>query len=562
MVEVISQSLLFDIGVILIVASIVAYILRYFRQPLIPAYIIAGLILGPLGLKIIEDVDIIRNISEIGILFLLFIVGLEMDVKKLKKLGLVTIITGFFQVVLTFLIGFFVAQRLGFDSLNAVYAGLIIAFSSTMIVIKLLHDKDELNTLHGRIIIGILFVQDILVVLALTILMGTTTFTLVAIIPLLLKVTGLIIFAYLLNRFVMPAVFRVAANSSELLFLVAVATCFFFALGAYMLGFSVAIGGFIAGLTLASLPYNLNIIGHVSPLKDFFATIFFVSLGLQLTFVNFASVVKPLFIFLALVVLLKPFIVLLILSLLGYDKRNAFVSAVALAQISEFSLILVMSVGNVSQELFSLTILLGIISIGLTVYILKYEMYVYSFFAPMLALFEKLSKKHRELDYEVPDHKKIILFGCSRMGGTFLKSFQRVNKQALIIDFNPEVIDSLRKERVPCMYGDMGNKEILKRINFRHAKVVISTVASAEDNLRLLAYLKKVRSHATVFIAAQTLDESLTLYDAGADYVLLPTIMSGYMMANMLQKYMGNKAGLQKLKRDHLKRLLEMKTNG
>jgi len=288
LVQNLPQSLLFTIGIILIVATFFAYIAKVFKQPLIPAYIIAGLVLGPIGLKVIQDVEVIHSLSEIGIVFLLFIVGLEMDLKKLRTVGFVTLITGVLQVVLTFFAGYFTSLLLGFDHINAVYTGLVIAFSSTMIVIKLLFDEDELSTLHGRIILGVLFIQDLIVIVALMILGGSTTFSLGSVGLSLLKFIFLLFIAYAINKFIAFRIFRFAAKSSELLFLLSVATCFVFAMGAYLLDFSIAIGAFFGGITLANLPYNLNIIARINSLKDFFATIFFVSLGLQLVFIGFS----------------------------------------------------------------------------------------------------------------------------------------------------------------------------------------------------------------------------------------------------------------------------------
>src|SRR3989344_5725938 len=369
----VDQSLLFSIGIIFIVAAFFAYIARIFKQPLIPAYIIAGLVLGPIGLKLIQDVELIQSISEIGIVFLLFIVGLEMDLQKLKKLGSVTVITGVLQVILTFAAGYAIALLLGFDQINAVYAGLILAFSSTMIVIKLLSDEDELNTLHGRIILGVLFIQDIIVIIALTVLLSADSLTVMTLLTTLEKFIALLLAVYVLNRFIVHSLFKFAAKSSELLFLLSVAVCFLFSLGAYLLDFSIAIGAFLGGITLANLPYNLNLIARISSLKDFFATIFFVSLGLQLVFVNISTIFFPLFIFLLVIILLKPIIVMIILSFLGYDKRNAFVSSV----------------------LFSITILLGVISIALTAYIMKYELSFYTKINYFLSFFEKLSKRKK-----------------------------------------------------------------------------------------------------------------------------------------------------------------------
>lgn len=546
------QNLLFSLGIILITAAFFAYLAKLFKQPLIPAYIITGLVLGPIGLKLIQDIELIHSISEIGIVFLLFIVGLEMDLHKLKQLGSVTIITGVLQVALTFLAGYAVALLLGFDQINAMYAGLILAFSSTMIVIKLLSDEDELNTLHGRIILGILFVQDILVIFALAVLLNAEAFSIMTLLATLEKFIALLLAVYVFNRFIVHSLFKFAAKSSELLFLLSVAVCFLFALAAYLLDFSIAIGAFLGGITLANLPYNLNIIARINSLKDFFAIIFFVSLGLQLVLINLSAILLPLFLFLLIVILLKPVIVMLILSAMGYDKRNAFVSSIALAQISEFSLILALSVDNISQELFSITILLGVLSIALTAYLMKYELSFYTKINSFLSHFERLSKKKKQFGYEFHDHPEIILFGANRVGGTFLRSYHHLKRKVLVIDFNPEVIERLKQEKTPCLYGDLANIEILKRINFKSAKVIISTVAREQDNFFLMDYVKNIRTEALIILTAKTKEEAIALYDAGADYVLVPHVKSGEIISGLLGKYLNDKKGLEKIKRSHI----------
>ncbi len=548
----IPQNLLFSLGLILITATFFAYIAQIFKQPLIPAYIIAGLVLGPIGLGIIKDISLIQSISEIGIIFLLFIVGLELDLNKIKSVGFVTIITGILQVLLTFIAGFFVAGFLGFDTINSVYAGLIIAFSSTMIVVKLLFDEDELNTIHGRIILGILFVQDFFAIFALSILIGSESFSFFSIFPILLKLSLFIFCAYIINKFIAYPLFKFAAKSPELLFLLSLAICFIFTLVAYLLDFSIAIGAFFGGVTLANIPYNLNIISRVNPLKDFFATIFFVSLGLQLVFVGFTKIISPLFLFLALVILLKPFIIMIILSLLGYDKRNSFVSSVALAQISEFGLILALSATNMSKELFSITILLGVISIALTAYIIKYELKVYNKISFLLAIFEKLSKRKKLLGYEIKDHPQIILFGADRVGGTFLNNFKQYHKKLFILDYNPEIIEDLKNKKISCLYGDSSNIEILKRINFLSAKIVISTIPSEKDNLFIINYLKDIRFNGTIIMTSRTNEDALDLYKNGADYVIVPYSKSGEILSGLLGKYFDNKKGLEKLKNSHI----------
>ena len=404
-----------------------------------------------------------------------------------------------------------------------------------------------------------MFVQDVLVVLALTIFMGTSEFTIVNILPLLGKFLILAVIAYLFNRFLAFRMFRSAAKSNELLLLMAVAFCFLFALLVYLFGYSIAMGAFFGGITLANLPYSTNIIGSMMSLKDFFATIFFVSLGLQLVLTDILAIIQPLLILLGVVLIIKPLIILIILSIMGYDKRNSFASAVSLSQISEFSLILVMGVSNISQELFTITILLAIITIVGTSYIMKYEMFFYNKLIPILAYLEKLSLTKRDKDFaHTRSKKKVLLFGSGKMGEMFLRSLKRVKRHLLVVDFDPEVIEDLRKRKIPSFYGDMTNHEILKHINFDHAKFIISAIPNAQDNLRLLLYLRQVKSRALTFVTAITMEEALDLYDAGADYVIIPAIMSGESVAQLLEKFMDDPKALRKIKKKHLKHLLEM----
>lgn len=554
------SSILFDIGLVFVFAALVAFIARLIKQPLIPAYIIAGLILGPIGLSIIHDTTIIKSISEIGIIFLLFIVGMEMDLKSLRNIGWTTLIVGSVQVVLTFLLGYFTALNfLGFDGLNSIYAGLVLAFSSTMIVVKLLSDENELNTLHGRIIVGVLFLQDIFVILALTILMGTSTFSFELVYPIILKFLGLLLIAFLLNRFVVKKVFGFAAKSQELLFLLSLAICFLFVFLAYLFGFSISIGAFIAGITIASLPYNLNIVAKISSLKDFFSVVFFVGLGLQLGIVNFDLVFIPLLAFLLITFLFKPLIILILLSILGYDKRIAFTSAISLAQLSEFSLILVMYLSNVNEVLFTTTILAAVISIGLTAYLIKYELELFLKIAPLMRLFERMSLIKRNGRKELNEKKQVILFGYHRLGQVLLKKLILLKKNALVIDYNPEAIHKLREKKISAVYGDMANQELLNEINFDSVKIIISTVPKLNDTIMMLDYLKARNINAQTFVTANDLDDALTLYKNGTNYVILPHLMSGEGVSLMLGRFIDNKKMLVKLRKEHINHIIKLK---
>ena len=377
------MNIFFEIGLVIILATIGATISKIIRQPKIPAYIIIGVIIGP-GLQLITNTELISTLSEIGIAFLLFLVGLELELKKLRSVGWVSGIGGALQTFSVFMIGYFVAQMMMYSQIQAMYLGLIVTFSSTMVAIKLLADKKELNTLHGKIVIGILLVQDIIAILLILILTSLSQFSGGLVIPLfIIKALAITVVTILLSKYAFPYVFKFAASSRELLFLMSISICFLFAFIFHYMGFSIIIGAFVAGVALGNLPYNLEIISRVTSLRDFFAILFFVSLGLNFMMVDFSSIILPLVIFTIAVVFVKPLVIMVITSFFGFSKRTSFFSGMSLAQVSEFSLIIVaigLEFGHISHDLFSLVTLLTIITIALTSYFIKFNNFIYNKF--------------------------------------------------------------------------------------------------------------------------------------------------------------------------------------
>jgi len=554
--------LFFSIGVIIILATLLGYLIKVIKQPLIPAYILAGVILGPLGLGVVQHAESIKSLSEMGIAFLLFIVGLEIDIKKLRSVSTVSIMGGFLQVVFTFLFGLVLASLLGLDTVTSVYVGMIVAFSSTMVVIKLLSDKDEIDTLHGRIIIGIMLMQDILAILALSIMESLSGFSYTTLVITVAQGALLVAVSMLASKYLLPPLFKFAAKSQELFFLLAVSVCFAFALLAYFMGFSIMIGAFIAGVGMASLPYNVDIIGRVMSLKDFFSTIFFISLGMQLVMIG-KDMIIPLILLIVFVVLLKPLIVMVLTSFFGYEQRTSFLTSMSLGQVSEFSLVMV-TLGyyqfrHVSQEFFSMIVLLTVITITLTAYFIKHDNILYMKASPYLRIFEKLSSEKKKFEYKTKDHKPyIVIFGCHRMGNIFLASLKKLHKSILIVDFNPEVIDGLIANKTPCLYGDVMNSEVMDSIDLNSVKIIISTVPNESDNEFLIEYVKSNNPKVKVFVTSNHLHQALDLYELGADYVILPHIIGGKKVSGFLLDVLEGKRDLKEIRNDHLKELLSL----
>ncbi|NQU98858.1 cation:proton antiporter [Candidatus Woesearchaeota archaeon] len=554
-------NIFFDIGIIIIFATILGYIGRLLKQPLIPLYILAGIIIGPVGFGWITDYEVITTLSEIGVAFLLFVVGLELDFRKLKDIGHVVIIGSIIQIVTMFLVGVVVGVWLGFVSEELIYLGLIVSFSSTMVVIKLLADKNELDTLHGRIVIGILLMEDLFAILAISSLQTIGNFSTFLLIEALLKVFGLIGLVYVSGRFIFPPIFKVAARSQEILFLIAITVCFSFGMLGVVLGLSIAIGAFLAGVSLANLPYNMEIESKVRSLRDFFATIFFVSLGMKLVFTNISFWIPTLIVLTAVIIVFKPLLITSILSFFGYKRKTAFMTSATLAQTSEFSLIIIAQgaiLGHVNNEFLSITTLLATITITASTYFIKFDSQIYEKLKKYLRFFESFSKTNRELTYmdEHPEHK-VVLIGYDRMGYSIAKSLRKINKEYLIVDFNPDIIKKLIRSKQPCIYGDAGDTEILEKLKLHQVEMVISTIPDINAAKLLIQKIRHVNAHAIIIVTTMDIEDALQLYDKGADYVIMPHLLGGNHMAIMLEDISYDFDKLINTKISHIKELKE-----
>lgn len=538
-------EILFEIGIMIIVAGLLAFIFKALKQPRIPAYIIAGIILGPLSLGLIENSNVILALSEIGVAFLLFFAGLEIDFSNLKRVGKITLIAGIIQMGLMALLTVALLIFQKFNSIEMMHIILVVAFSSTMVVIKILSDKEELNTLHGRIIIGILLIQDIVAIIALTVL--TTNLNWLSILISLGKAILFIVFGLIVAKVSGP-IFKLSAKSSELILIISLAFLFLFAISAYSFGLSLVIGAFFAGVALANSPFKVDIKGRIHPLRDFFGAILFVSLGMQLVWIS-QEYLKLFFLLLGLIIIIKPIVLILSIRILGYTNRTAFLTGNSLGQSSEFALILLtqgLLLSQISQSLFSVLVFVIILSMSLTVYFINYESKLYKIFLYPARLFEKIPTRKEELNYGIIKKKKIIIFGCHRTGTLILKKFSDIKNDLLIIDFNPDIIRSLIQKKVPCLYGDFANPEIIKKIKFMNPEIIISTIPDHEDNLNLIEKTKKINSKIIIIVMAEHIHEALELYKKGADYVILPKVISGLRINEFIDKIKHDRKGIKK----------------
>ncbi|MCB9359194.1 cation:proton antiporter [Candidatus Woesearchaeota archaeon] len=568
------ESIFFDIGIIIIIASVFGYILKILKQPLIPAYVLAGVLLGPYGLRIIDDIHVIDNLAEMGIAFLLFVVGMEMDFDRMKSIGLIASVGGTLQIIVLSTIGWLIGIFLGFSMIEAVYCGLMVAFSSTMVVIKLLADKNELDTLHGRIVIGFLLIEDIFAILALLIISNFSKVLhegiIIILSILLVKIIVIMIFTYVMGKWVFPPLFKMGAESQEILFLLAITTCFLFAFFSAVIGLSVAIGAFLAGLALANLPYNLDIMNKIKALLIFFTTIFFAALGMKLYIPSWSALIIPLICFVAFITFGKPIITSMICSIFGYKRRTSMISAISIAQTSEFSLIIVAlgltpAIGHLSEGSIipALAILLAIVTMVITSYTIKWDTGIYDRIKGAFGWLNKIGSGNRELDMiKIEDKYDAVLIGHDRIGYSVLKTLQKQHKKSIVIEFNPEIVRHLVNQGVPCIYGDISDIEVLEKINIKEAEIIVSTANDMHDNLSLLHYCKKHGSKGIIFTTALNVDDALKLYSHGSDYVILPHFLGGHHVSVMLEEETMDLNNMLKNKLEHIKELEHRKSLG
>lgn len=559
----INGDIFLQLGIIVIIAAAAAYILKLLKQPQILAYVLAGILITPV-FKLVTDTSMIESMSLIGVAFLLFIVGMEIDLKKLQSVALVSTLGGGILILLMFVLGYLLALLLGFLNIEAAYIGLMLAFSSTMVVMKILSDRRELNTLHGRIIVGILLLEDIVAIFALSILTSLTDFTISLFGIALLKFLMLFATAFLCSKYLFPRIFRFAAQKQELLLITSVAVCFLFSLAFFYFGFSIVIGAFLAGLTLGNLEYNLDIIGKIKPLRDFFSLLFFVSLGMGLSLSVFKKLWLPLIVLTIVILLLKPLIIMTVCSLFKYTKKPAFLTASSLAQTGEFSLIIAvqgLTLGHISEDFFSLVVLTMVITITFSTYYMKYNQWLYKTLKPFMSIFDAFTNE--KMEYIPSDVKpKIILCGHNRIGYSIVNKLKTVKKEILIIDYNPEIISHMVKEGYHCIYGEVTDEEIVERMNLKEITMLISTVPEMQDNLFLLKKVRAVNRRAKTFLTASTIEEALKLYENGADYVILPHFLGGEHASNLIEDIRMKHTDLKNERKTHIWALKKRKEIG
>lgn len=561
------MEIFLELTLLITIATVIGFVMKLLKQPLIVGYIIAGILAGPYFLNVLHSKEEIELFSQIGITILLFIIGLNLNPNVIKEVGKVSLLVGLGQVIFTAIIGFLIATFLGIEKVAALYISIALTFSSTIIILKLLSDKGDLTKLYGKIAIGFLLVQDIIAAIILIVISSfsanTADTNLYALIgSLLIKGGVLLITLYFASFYILPKLSKFTASSKELLFLFSMTWGFGLSSLFYVLGFSIEIGALIAGVTLSLTPFAYEIGARLKPLRDFFIVLFFVLLGSQMILTNLDQLIIPAIILSLFVLIGNPIIMVILMNLLGYKRKTGFLTGITVAQISEFSLILAtlgFNLGHLSQQMLSLITIVGLVTIAGSTYFILYADHIYLAVQHLLRFLE-LRKTIKKGTHEDGESYDVLLFGYDRVGSDFIHVFQKLDLTYLVIDFNPHSIKRLAEANIPHRFGDAEDPEFLEELPLAKVKLVISTIPDFKINTFITKKIKTASPKAITILISNDINESESLYHAGASYVIMPHYLGAQYTSQMINKLGLDASAFKEEREKHLEYLNKRKT--
>ncbi len=552
----------YEIAALILIASAVGLVGLLLRQPLVVAFIAVGILAGPDVLGIAHSTEYIALLSEISIAVLLFLVGLKLDVSLIRTLGPVALATGLGQVTFTAVFGFLICVALGIDWMTAIYIGVALTFSSTIIIVKLLSDKREIESLHGKIALGFLIVQDIVVVFAMVTLsaLGVGAAEEAGVGDVLqVLVSGLVVLAAVavFMRWAAAPLMRLIAESPELMVIFAVGWAAGLAAIGDWLGFGKELGGLLAGVSLASTQYRDAIGSRLSSLRDFLLLFFFIALGISLDLGTLGDQIGPAIVLSLFVLIGNPLIVLVIMGYMGYRKRTSFLAGLTVAQISEFSLIFMamgVTIGHVTDAAMGLVTLVGLVTIALSTYMITYSHHLYGLLEPWLHPFER-PVAFREDAGVAPEESRgrydVILFGLGRYGRAIGERLTEHGYSVFGIDFDPQALKDWQMAGFDGCFGDATDPEFPSHLPLQRVRAVISAVprtsgplTEADPRLALIHGLRSQGFAGPIAVAMHTPTDAEILKAQGADIMLTPFADAADYAVTTLENALTGKAAL------------------
>ncbi len=558
------SGLLSGIGISIIAAMVLAYLAHLLRQPLILAYIAAGVVIGPnIGLGLVSNEADINVSTDIGLILLLFMIGLEIDMKKLREAGAALITIGISQFLLCVALGIGFFSLLGFTMgsgrFDLAYLAVTCAISSTAIVVKLLYEKGELDTLAGRLTLGVLVFQDLWAIVVLGVQPNLSDPAVTDIALSFARGGALVVGSLLVSKYLLRHVFRHIAKMPEMVLVAALAWCFLVCAVAHGFGLSIEMGALIAGIALSTFPYNMDVVARIVTIRNFFLTLFFVSLGMKVPnpmhhphLIGVAALAS-LFLIVSRFAAISP-----ILSAMSKGNRVSLLVPINLGQISEFSLVIAtlgVSLGHIGEDTLSIVIFVFVITSIVSTYFIQFSHPVQRVLGRGMQIVGVRDIRPEAETGQTEEGKRIALVGFFRIASAFLhemersgtefsgtlagKDRSRIRRDILVIDFNPEVYEGLSAQGVKILYGDVGNLDTLALSGITDTRLVLSTVPDTAlrgtDNMTLLGELRRLCPSALVVVTAENPSQALALYDAGADYVLMPNLVTAQHLVFVVQ---------------------------
>lgn len=546
----------YELTALLMLAAMTGLFGILLRQPMVVTFIVVGIMAGPSILGLVQSHENIEILAKLGVSLLLFMVGLKLDLKLIRTLGPVALATGIGQVIFTSVLGTLIGLLMGYDFITASYIGIALTFSSTIIIIKLLSDKKEVNLLHGKVALGMLIVQDIIVVFAMMVLSAigiqsnvTDNGSLTKLSTAVGSTLVLFILLWAFTKFLATSLMRKVTRSAELIIIFVISwACFLSSLG-NALGFGIELGGLLAGITLASTPFREAVVTKLSPLRDFLLLFFFINLGSHLNFSRMDEQVLPSLIFSLFVLIGNPIIVMIIMGVMGYRKRTGFLTGLTVAQISEFSLIFIamgMQLNHVGEETMGLVTLVGLITIAMSVYMITYSHLLFRKLEPLLSIFER-QKPIREITVkkEVDQQKNydVILFGLGRYGKSIAQELVNQGMKVLGVDYNPDVVRQWHLQGCDVQYGDAHDHEYFESLPLKGVKWVLAAtpehdvgVTHEDTKHMLITGLRCMGFGGKIGVSTYDPGRVRKLIEKGADVVFLPYEDAAHVIAEKVME--------------------------
>ncbi len=525
------MPLLQDILILLGFSIVIVFVLQRLKLPSIIGFLLTGVIIGPYGLSLIKAVEQVETLSEVGVILLLFVIGMELSIKQLVSIKKTVFIGGFLQVGLTVGVAALVYNLLGNSWNESVFVGFLFSLSSTAIVLKTLQDRQEISAPHARNALAILIFQDIIVVpmmLVTPMIAGESSDVITDILMLLVKSVIVVALTYISARFVVPRLMHAVAktNSKELFLLVTITLCFAIAFLTAEIGLSLALGAFIAGLIISESEYSHQATSIILPFRELFTSFFFVSVGMLLNLSFFQSNIPSILVLVLIVLILKSSVTAIAVAILKYPTKTAILTGLALFQVGEFAFIL----SKIGIEYNLLTpqtnqyfLSVSIVSMILTPFVIIFSEKIAN---KVLGIKKRLGLKRELYSSDIEEsveanlENHLVIIGYGINGSNLAKAATASNIPFIVIETNAEIVKREKAKGLPIIFGDATNDHILETVHLSRARAAVIAISGNIDTQNIIKNIRSISDSLYLVVRTRYVKETSELLALGADEVI------------------------------------------